>query len=55
MAAASTKLKCLQHKLEEIETFEDPKIKLEHYTTSIHNAACNLHTAQFVYGDITNK
>lgn len=55
MAAASMKLKRLQHILEEIETFENPKIELEQYTTSSHIAACILHTAQFVYGDITNK
>lgn len=52
---ATMKLKKLQHALEDIETFENPKIDLEQYTTSSHIAACILHTAQFVYGDITNK
>lgn len=55
MAAASMKLKRLLHIPEEIETFENRKIELEQYTTSSHIAACILHTAQFVYGDITNK
>lgn len=49
------KLKKLQHVLENIETFENPKIELEQYTTSSHIAACVLHTAQFVYGDIYGK
>ncbi|XP_060836967.1 rRNA N6-adenosine-methyltransferase METTL5 [Rhopalosiphum padi] len=55
MAAGTMKLKHLQHALEDIETFENPKIELEQYTTSSHIAACVLHTAQFVYGDITGK
>jgi len=55
MAAASMKLKCLLHILKEIETFENPKIELEQYNTSSRIAACILHTAQFVYGDVTNK
>jgi len=55
MAAGTMKLKHLQHALEDIETFENPKIELEQYTTSSHIAACVLHTAQFVYGDITDK
>lgn len=49
------KLKHLQCALEEIETFENPKIELEQYTTTPHIAACILHTAQNVYGDITDK
>jgi len=52
---ASMKLKTLQHALEDIETFENPKIELEQYTTSSHIAACILHTAQFVYNDINGK
>lgn len=52
---ACMKLKKLQCALEDIETFENPKIDLEQYTTSSHIAACVLHTAQFVYGDITGK
>lgn len=33
--------------------FENPKIKQEQYTTrtSTNIAACNLHIAQFLYGD----
>jgi len=49
------KLKKLQHALEDIETFENPNIELEQYTTSSHIAACILHTAQFVYNDISGK
>lgn len=49
------KLKKLQYALEDIETFENPKIDLEQYTTSSHIAACVLHTAQFVYDDIRGK
>lgn len=52
---ATMKLKKLQHALEDIETFENPKIELEQYTTSSHIAACILHTAQFVYNDISGK
>ncbi|NP_001155764.1 methyltransferase-like protein 5-like [Acyrthosiphon pisum] len=52
---ASMKLKTLQHALEDIETFDNPKIELEQYTTSSHIAACILHTAQFVYNDISGK
>lgn len=49
------KLKNLQSALEGFETFKNPKIKLEQYTTSPHIAACILHTAQFTYGDIKGK
>lgn len=52
---AKLKLKKLQCELEDFETFENPKIELEQYTTSSHIAACILHTAQFVYADIENK
>lgn len=49
------KLKTLECILEDIETFENPKIELEQYTTSAHIAACILHTAQSAYDDIRNK
>lgn len=49
------KLKTLESRLEDIETFENPKIELEQYTTSAHIAACILHTAQSTYDDIRNK
>jgi len=49
------KLKQLQYALEEMETFENPKIELEQYTTTPHIAACILHVAQNVYGDIKDK
>ncbi|VVC43880.1 DNA methylase, N-6 adenine-specific, conserved site,S-adenosyl-L-methionine-dependent methyltransferase [Cinara cedri] len=49
------KLKNLQSQLENIETFENPKIEFEQYTTSPLIAASILHTAQFVFGDIKNK
>lgn len=52
---ATMKLKKLQSALEEFETFENPNIDLEQYTTSSHIAACVLHTAQFVYDDIAGK
>lgn len=50
-----TKLKNLQCALEDLQTFENPKINLEQYTTTPHIAACILHTAQNVYGDIKGK
>jgi len=49
------KLKKLQSALEDIETFQNPKIELEQYTTTSYIAASILHTAQFVYGDIKDK
>lgn len=49
------KLKNLQSELEDMKTFENPKIKLEQYTTSPYIAASILHTAQSVYGDIKDK
>jgi len=52
---ATMKLKHLQSVLEDIETFENPKIELEQYTTSSHIAACIVHTAEFVYKDINGK
>lgn len=52
---ATMKLKKLQYALENIKTFKNPKIELEQYTTMPHLAACVLHTAQFVYGDIMGK
>lgn len=52
---STIKLKKLQYELENFETFKNPKIELEQYTTSPHIAACILHTAQFAYEDITNK
>ncbi|KAL4096413.1 hypothetical protein QTP88_021375 [Uroleucon formosanum] len=54
-AMATMKLKKLQHALEDIETFQNPKIELEQYTTSSHIAACILHTAELVYNDINGK
>lgn len=52
---ASMNLKKLQSALEDLETFEDPNIELEQYTTSPLIAASVLHTAQMVYGDIKGK
>lgn len=49
------KLKTLQSALEGLETFENPKIELEQYTTSPLIAASVLHTAEMVYGDIKGK
>lgn len=49
------KLKHLQSELEDMKTFENPKVELEQYTTSSYIAASILHTAQSVYGDIKDK
>lgn len=49
------KLRELESHLEEVETFEAPKILLEQYATPTHIAACMLHTIQSSYGDIEGK
>lgn len=52
---ACMKLKTLEHILQEVESFQNPKILLEQYSTTPHLAACMLHTIQSTFGDIENK
>ncbi|XP_056145103.1 rRNA N6-adenosine-methyltransferase METTL5 [Lampris incognitus] len=49
------KLKELESCLQQVDTFEDPKILLEQYPTSPHIAACMLYTIHNTYGDIEGK
>jgi len=49
------KLKQLEAALNEIETFEKPKILLEQYPTRPHLAACILHSIESTYGDLDGK
>lgn len=49
------KLRELESILEDVETFEAPKILLEQYATPPHIAACMLHSIQSSYGDIRDK
>ncbi len=49
------KLKQLETLLEDVSTFESPKILLEQYPTRAHVAACVLHTAESSFGDLRNK
>uniref|UniRef100_A0A0K8T4N6 Methyltransferase-like protein 5 n=1 Tax=Lygus hesperus TaxID=30085 RepID=A0A0K8T4N6_LYGHE len=52
---ASMKLKTLEHSLQDVEGFDNPKISLEQYTTTPHLSACILHSIQSTYGDIEGK
>lgn len=49
------KLKHFQSLLQDIETFDAPKISLEQYPTSAHIASRILHTAHSSYDDIEDK
>lgn len=49
------KLKTLEQHLQTIDTFENPKVHLEQYTTLPHIGARILHTIQSSYGDIEDK
>jgi len=49
------KLKQLEAALNEIETFDKPKILLEQYPTRPHLAACILHSIESTYGDLDGK
>ncbi|KAH9520164.1 Methyltransferase-like protein 5 [Bulinus truncatus] len=52
--------KCMKRKelesyLQDIDVFDNPKVKLEQYPTSPHIAACMLHTMAATYDDIDGK
>jgi len=49
------KLKELESLLQQVETFETPKILLEQYSTRPHIAACMLHTMAATFDDIEDK
>jgi len=49
------KLRQLESRLEDVDTFEQPKILLEQYPTRPHIAASMLHTMQASFGDIENR
>ncbi|XP_077978889.1 rRNA N(6)-adenosine-methyltransferase METTL5-like [Glandiceps talaboti] len=49
------KLKELESYLQQVETFNSPKILLEQYATRPHIAACMLHTIHNRYDDIEDK
>uniref|UniRef100_A0AAX7SK00 Methyltransferase domain-containing protein n=1 Tax=Astatotilapia calliptera TaxID=8154 RepID=A0AAX7SK00_ASTCA len=49
------KLKELESCLQQVDTFEEPKILLEQYPTSAHIAACMLYTIQSTFDDIEGK
>ncbi|XP_004081795.1 methyltransferase-like protein 5 [Oryzias latipes] len=49
------KLKELESCLQQVDTFEEPKILLEQYPTSPHIAACMLYTIHNTFGDIDGK
>lgn len=49
------KLKELESYLQDVEGFENPKIKLEQYETPAHIAANMLYTADSTFGDIKDK
>ncbi|XP_068602266.1 rRNA N6-adenosine-methyltransferase METTL5 [Brachionichthys hirsutus] len=49
------KLKELESRLQQVDVFEKPKVRLEQYPTSPHLAACMLHTIQSTFGDIQSK
>lgn len=52
---ACIKLKKLEEYLQDIETFDNPKIKFEQYATMPHIASRVLHTIQASYDDIEGK
>lgn len=49
------KLNRLEQHLQDVDSFENPKIKLEQYMTPPHIAACMLHAIQSTYDDLENK
>jgi len=49
------KLSKLESYLQDVDTFEKPKVKLEQYPTSPHIASCMLHTIHTRYDDIYQK
>lgn len=52
---ACIKLKDLEQFLQELDTFDKPKVWLEQYPTTPHIAACMLHTIQTSFADIEGK
>ena len=52
---ARLKLRQLQAALDDVETFEEPKVLLEQYPTRPHIAACVLHTIQTSYGGLEGR
>ncbi|XP_060814762.1 rRNA N6-adenosine-methyltransferase Mettl5 [Bombus pascuorum] len=52
---ASITLRCLEEYLQELETFEKPKILLEQYSTSAHIAARMLYYAQEQFDEIQGR
>ena len=49
------KLKELESCLQQVDTFESPKLLLEQYPTRPHIAACMLYTIHNTFDDIENK
>lgn len=49
------RLSTLEQHLQEVKTFENPKVHLEQYQTAPHLAACMLHSIQSLFGDIEGK
>jgi len=49
------KLKQLESWLEDVDVFENPKVKLEQYPTTPHIAACMLHTITSTFDDLSDK
>jgi len=49
------KLRQLETHLQEVESFENPKVLLEQYPTRAHIAACVVHTVQSSYDGIEDK
>lgn len=52
---ARLKLKNLEQYLQQVDTFEQPKVHLEQYATTPHLAACMLYTIQASFGDLEGK
>ena len=52
---ARLKLRQLETALNEVETFENPKVLLEQYPTRPHIAACILHSIETSYGGLDGR
>ncbi|XP_034945492.1 rRNA N6-adenosine-methyltransferase METTL5-like isoform X1 [Chelonus insularis] len=52
---AGIRMKKLEYVLQQLDTFQKPKILLEQYSTSAHIGAHILYTAQTQFNDITNR
>ncbi|RUS83529.1 hypothetical protein EGW08_008708 [Elysia chlorotica] len=53
--AVAMKRKELEGYLQDVDTFEKPKVLLEQYPTTPHIAACMLHTISSTFDDISDK